>query len=444
MNNSLALIKWLIKDLIVGSAVPIIGKISLVLFYVCYPFNRHFAYISLLKSSRYTQSERASLLIASHRLKMRPHLERIIGEQALADSTGKRKSYRRAIVLNNPKITDSKIIKGILLIKFTDTFNYYCSDIQIEQLIKYFHVILEPSWAGYALPEILYWSYFNEKILIESSEITDRKLIEGLKSNLIPVSFGSSDWVNHEVFKPLNLEKEYASVYVANFNAIKRHHIYFKALSKIDTGKKSALVCGQWGESQKDIESLIEYYDLKESLDVYVGLSHDELNELLNKSKVNVLLSHKEGSNRSIFEGFFSGVPGIVLSSNIGVNKNYINEFTGKLVTDEELADALKYFDKNWQQYDTRTWAMNNISAVKTTKKMIGLFYSDLDDESKKWAAQTAVKVNSPEAIYFDKENEKVMLDSLDIINIFSKSNVDEAMPSNLNKTINDIAKKLA
>lgn len=69
---------------------------------------------------------------------------------------------------------------------------------------------------------------------------------------------------------------------------------------------------------------------------------------------MNILLSLKEGSNRAIFEGFFANTPAIVLKSNIGVNKSYINEQTGRLIREDELPEALVEFRSSFSRYSPR------------------------------------------------------------------------------------------
>ena len=78
----------------------------------------------------------------------------------------------------------------------------------------------------------------------------------------------------------------------------------------------------------------------------------------LNQSRVNLLLSRQEGSNRSLFEGFFAGVPGLALRNNIGIPKGHFNSETGRLIGEGELAGALLDFREHWGGF--RTQAMGD------------------------------------------------------------------------------------
>lgn len=417
--------KWFSRDLALRYGVKLMGGVFMMLYFLLHLFSKNIAYRCLLKASRYSHSNIASKEIARNLNDMTPVIDELLKTE---NAKYMRYPVERSIVLKNPALLDGNIVsKGILLIKFTDTFAYFCTETNNNELLKYFNIILEPSWAGYALPEILYWSRLNGgKVLIESSEIKDFELIAGLNSILRPVSFGSSDWVDFRVFKPLGLDKIYDSIYVANFNFIKRHHVYFKALKTLKgTGYRAALVCGRWGDNKNEIEALINHYGIKDMLDIHIGLSQAELNTLLNQSKVNLLMSLKEGSNRSIFEGLFAGVPGIILNNNIGVNKTYINQFTGMQIDEKDLSDALLHFKEKWTDYDCNAWVTKNISPIETTKNMLKAF-SDDNAVSDKECKNTAVKVNIPEARYINKSDSVFFLTSKQVVNVFSNKNETE------------------
>ena len=331
---------------------------------------------------------------------------------------------KRSLVLKDPVFDENKRIKekGVLLIKFTTTFPNAFSLMDLEKLEKSFIVVLEPSWSGYCLPEILAWCSLKNTVIVQASERRDRELISMLDSNLVPVEFGSGDWVDQEVFYPLeNVIKDIDVVYVANFNSIKRQYVFLRVLKRLsDNGIRlnAALVCGAWGECKNEILDLKNSLGLDGLVHFYEELSQDELNRLLNRSKVNILLSLKEGSNRSLFEGFFSNTPGIVLSNNIGVNKSYFNNMTGMCVSEQDLPKALLHFKEFWRNYEPRKWAMENICPEKTVKKLekvIAEAENIVFDDMK----PLAIKVNAPEAVL--KANGGVCTPVLSVAEVISE-----------------------
>lgn len=314
----------------------------------------------------------------------------------------------RSIVLKNPKLHGRVIEKGVLLVTFSASFPFFRRELDLPLLLKYFTVVLEPSGAGYGTPEILFWlDYPEHPVIVEATEEADFRFLTRLKSNLIPVTFGASDWVDHRRFVPLpNVAKVYDAVYVANYKKYKRCHSYFRALAQVKSrGFKAAMVSDSWGGSRDEALALARHYGVLDMLDLYENLKQPQLNVILNQSKVVVLLSLKEGSNRSIFEGFAAGVPGIVLSENVGVNKTYLNAQTGMLVDEHDLPAALLHFQSDWRNYNPRAWALLNISPEKTTEKLAACLSSLARARGEPWSEDPVAKVNAPEVAYFDESD---------------------------------------
>lgn len=311
---------------------------------------------------------------------------------------------RRAIVLQPPDLGSRTINKGVLLITFTETFEFFHCCIDVERLLRYFRIVLEPSWSGYCLPEILFWTKHDQPIVVQASEPRDRRFLETLGTCLVPISVGASDWVDHRIFRPLGLPKDYDVVYVANLSPIKRVHVYLRTLRTIMARGKSiraALVLSHWGGEKNTFDQLLDLYELRGRVDIFMSLSQPKLNEILNRSKVSVLLSKKEGSNRTLFEAMFADVPALLLRDNVGVNKEYINQRTGLLVSEEELPDAIESIGTMTPPLSPRSWAMSNIAPEITTQKLQSLLDAHYSD-NRASTAPLWVKVNSPEAIYMD------------------------------------------
>lgn len=329
----------------------------------------------------------------------------------------------RSIILKWPDIDQDKVTsKGVLLITFTKTFSYYINNIDIRKLHDYFYLVLEPSWSGYADPDILGFFNKGEKVIIQSSEIQDRIFLNHFIDYCIPVSFGASDWVNPDIFVKTDAQKIYDSVYIANTNPIKRVFRYLKAIKTIiearDPNYKACLVCASWGGAESLLRKLVESFNLENNLTLLFAQSRSQVINILNQSKVNILLSLKEGSNRSLFEALFCGVPAILASENIGVNKAYINEHTGLLLDNTALEDGLCWIKENYHRYDTRTWAMQNIAPQASTQKLCAVINNHFDEN----LTNLLVKTNSPEVCYLDFANLNHTAYSVKLLEAFSQS----------------------
>jgi len=385
--------------------------------------NRERELYCLLKANRIYLTQTFSSTIKELLNSSRPILKQLVSEPTSEDI-----AISRTIILKMPQWKDDVLSKGILLVTFTETFSYFLRKINIKELASYFYIILEPSWAGYSDPDILTWDECGSVVLVEATERRDREFLTHLDSNLHPVSFGASDWVNYKQFYPINVEKLYDVVCIANYKPGKRLHIYLKTIRTLKAQRvniKAALVCANWGNAKKEILSLVRRYSLECVLDIYEALNQSEVNYILNVSKVNILLSLKEGSNRALFEGMFAGTPAILLENNIGVNKDYINEKTGKLIRENQLAESIIHFKDCWQSYDPRSWAMNNISPEKTTEKLVAAIIS-IDKDSKLTPDDVETKVNQPEVDYFAKIIDKEALNE-SVLRLFNNNSLNES-----------------
>lgn len=311
---------------------------------------------------------------------------------------------KRLIVLKHPCIHPEGKEKGVILAKYNKTFAYLLSNLNLPALLNDYCVVLEPSWSGYFVPEIIMWTKFkNHKILIQCPEVKDYDFIKSIGSNLIPIDVGAGCFVDHRTFTSGNNLKKYDVIYVGLFDLYKRHHVLLRAISNVKAnGFRVALVSSSWSSGRREIEEMIRYYGLEGNVDIFMDVSHQDLNILYGLSKVNVLLSLREGANKSIFEGMFCDVPCIVLDTNIGVNRKYINNATGRIVSENKLESALLDFKDLKNDYSPRRWALNNISPEQSTLVINNCLRSIIVDDGGLWKSNIYVKVNSPELAYFD------------------------------------------
>ena len=109
--------------------------------------------------------------------------------------------------------------------------------------------------------------------------------------------------------------------------------------------------------------------------------------------------------------------PVVCIYENIGVNKEYINQYTGKLVYDKFLEDALLDMKENYMRYKPRKWLTKNISAEKTTE----LLRETIPNQS-----EIFVKINDPEVCYKDFPSISHSKYSQSLLQIFSVDKYDK------------------
>jgi len=324
------------------------------------------------------------------------------------------------LVLKAPRVSGDRVVeKGVLSLRFNKGFCLFRNFVDVDSVLKSYVIVLEPGWSGYADLDILYFTRFaNYPIVVMATELRDYEFLKKLGTNLIPVSFGAGDWVNPHLFYPLkNEEKKYDAIMVAKWKLFKRHHILFRALRKIRSSSyKVALVGIQLPSHRKEAELLINAYGVGDKISLFGFLSQNEVNRILNQSKVNLMLSLQEGSNKILFEGFFAGVPGLALKNNVGIQKDYFTPQTGKLIDENDLSSELLYFKECWSEFNPRPWAEANIAPEITTAKLNKLLKEISDKRKEEWRQDLVPKCNTPWSNYYPDEKVGRGLPSLEEI----------------------------
>jgi glycosyltransferase involved in cell wall biosynthesis len=426
LNRKLNVLRWLARDAVMKRAMPAASAVSRLRYALAAPFDEARALRHLLAAHRYSPSASLTARVVDKL----PAIQRNVGQLQDLDWLGPQRQALdhvagRSIVLKWPQRIGGALEKGVLLVSFTTSFPYFYEHVDIEQLQRYFSIVLEPSWAGYGVGEILFWARrAAPPVVVQATEKTDFDFIAALRSNLVPVDFGASNWVDERLFFPVDgVPKQYDCVYVGNYRPIKRHHVLFDAIRRLrDPTYRAALACTPWGggSAKQTVHDLARHYGVERNVEIFEGLAPAELNRLLSASKVNVLLSLKEGSNRSLFEGFFANVPGIALRNNVGMNKSYVNAQTGRLIEEGELAEVLAFFRSHWSEFQPRRWALEHIAPKVTTRRLEAVLADLAHARGEPWTTGLRVKVNRPEVAYFDAER-PLPLSNVQLLELFAR-----------------------
>ena len=289
--------------------------------------------------------------------------------------------------------------KGVIIVMFSAGFNAFFRHYDVAALAKDYHLVLEPEWAGYCKSEILSYARIGTSpVVIECPEWLDFKFVTELGSNLTPVEYGCGSWVDFNVFHPIpGTVKKYDCVMVCDWFNYKRHYALFRAMARVrEHGLRAALASTAKG----DVENLLNvarYYGVQDNITfLQTNLPPDQVNVLYNESKVNLLLSYKEGANKTLFEGMFAGTPAVLIKNNVGVNKTYVNDETGRLIDERDLAATLVMFAREYERFSPRRWAMEHISCEKTTQKLNATMRTIALRQGEEWTEDLRVKVNDP------------------------------------------------
>jgi len=347
----------------------------------------------------------------------------------------------RILILKIPTLVHGGVVeKGAIIIKFSETLGAIYQLVNVSFLSKYFRIILEPSWVGYSIPQILIWTKLgSEKVVVFSPYDDDFSFISALGMNLVPTTLGPADWANPDRFKKLKVnKKEYDCICIANFDPMKRVDRYLRAVVRVTRRYKdfkAALVCANHGSVRTEILDTVRWAQSKANIDFFHGMSQIELNKLVNKAKVNVLVSLREGANKGLAEGLLAGIPALLVQECACGNQRHINDMTGKVVPDNSIEEELLWFSENYTQFDPRTWAEKNISPQTSTKRLSDLLRKIEITEGRVWIKDLYVKINTPELAYLDNSLDYLLSKRKQLLDEFSRgsSSSNAAVDSFLN-----------
>ncbi|KKL18083.1 hypothetical protein LCGC14_2479060, partial [marine sediment metagenome] len=204
-------------------------------------------------------------------------------------------------------------------------------------------------------------------------------------------------------------KKRYDLVMIANWLKWKRHELLFESLAKIKTRINRIALVGYPidGAMIEDIKAEGKRYGVQEISDYFERIPHEEVLQIVQKSKMGILLSKEEGANRGIYECFFSNVPVILTDQNRGVNRDHINSHTGILAKDTDLSGAILHMLDKYHKYNPREWALKNTGYLNSSKKLNNFIKRIAIENGEVWTQDIFTKHNSPHARYAIMEEQK-------------------------------------
>jgi hypothetical protein len=226
------------------------------------------------------------------------------------------------------------------------------------------------------MPEILIYSRLGEPVFVQTAEPSDAALLRRLSSNFIHVPVTGNWWVDHRVMRPMpGIVKDADISMVAAWASFKRHAQFFHALGRLRSRgvKLKVLLVGfeyrmDGALTRDDVFGQARRFGVSDQIEMYENLKPEEVCRQINRTKVHVLWSRREGSNRAIIEAMFADVPGVLRAGhNFGHHYPYINAQTGRFATEESLPDTLTSMIEHRDQFTPRSWMMDHMTPQTAT-----------------------------------------------------------------------------
>lgn len=296
--------------------------------------------------------------------------------------------------------------RGVIMLMYSEAILATAAVYDLGSLASRYMFVIEPSWWGYQDARFLLYLGFDLDVLVQSPRRADFEFVADLKTNLVPVRVGAGEWGDPSVFRPRAETREatYDAVMVAAWDPLKRHEVFFRAAVRFkqEHGRalRMALVGYDLGWNREAIERLLRQFDLERDCAIFEDIPHAEVARIVADSKVSLLLSHREGANRAIYESMFCGTPIIVYRHQCGVNLDHVNASTGLLADENELADAIKHVLDHPEDFDPRAWAMKNAGYANANKKINRALSEMAGERGLPWTEDIAAKKSAPNLRY--------------------------------------------
>ena len=325
------------------------------------------------------------------------HVERASQDSQLQRFVAQPRSLlgTRAIVLKSPAARE----RGVLLLDYFPIFPLFRRLFDLDKIAERYHLVLEPSWSGYCSLDLLCYGALRRPVFIESNEPRDTAFLQTSGTDFVDVPLGANCWVDHRVFRPLpGVTKDADLIMVAGWADYKRHWAFFRALRTLRrNGRRLRVILVGYplGRTRDDIGRAADYFGILDQLEMYEGITPEEVNLLLNRSKVHVLWSRKEGVNRAIIEAMFAGTPSVVRSGfNFGHPYAHINAETGAFATEDTLPEVLlRLIDAN-DRLSPRQWVMSHMSPQRSTTTLNDVVRTRALADGECWTTDLVVKTS--------------------------------------------------
>ena len=300
-----------------------------------------------------------------------------------------------SLVLKSPRANE----KGVLYLYYSYVYPFFMRAFDMDAITRRYRVVIEPSWSGFCDMNVLSLGVLKQTVLVGAGEARDARFLRSVSSTLIPADFTGNTWVDTDRFKPIaGTPKDIDVIVIAAWAWYKRHWAIFRALRTLqDRGHvlRMALVGYPIDMTAADVISVARHYGVEDQIEIHESVPHESVNLLLNRSRVNLLWSRREGSNRAIAEGMGADVPCILRKGfNYGEAYPHINADTGRFADEDELPDVLLEMLDQSGSGRAREWMLTRMTPIESTRRMNDTLRATALAQGEAWTVDAVVKVS--------------------------------------------------
>ena len=188
------------------------------------------------------------------------------------------------------------------------------------------------------------------------------------------------NWVDENRFKNFKKSEGEYALYLGRFEAVKNLQRLIKSWQNI---KEKLLLVGD-GKQKKEIISFVRFNGLENI--VSIDESSDNVSKILEKAKVLIISSDREGSPKVVYEALYCGVP--VLSTDCGNLKDLLPSSCVSKIDDSDFKKLLSRWSKDFsllknEQRDVFTKIKNENTLKVKAQEVLEIYKSLLSKASK-------------------------------------------------------------
>jgi glycosyltransferase involved in cell wall biosynthesis len=166
------------------------------------------------------------------------------------------------------------------------------------------------------------------------------------------------EFASPETFHPFGTPKDVDIIYVAAAQNYKRHDILFDAMARLPRNLRALCVFG-YGEDADNLRQQAHDLGLNVEFIGPPGVSHDEVNRLMNRARIGVVCGIDDGAPAILTEYMLAGLP-VLANNQLRCGLQYIRPDTGKTAAPEDFAQAITEMLGNLTKFSPRQKVLQN------------------------------------------------------------------------------------
>jgi glycosyltransferase involved in cell wall biosynthesis len=277
---------------------------------------------------------------------------------------------------------------GVVYIGFEVEWMRLLRHAPLREFAEQYTLIVAPSSSPYNLINFVFPAAYPAPLYSLVNHDEDIDILHRVSAKYRVVPMYTSHWVNPAIYQPRpRSERDIDLLMVAAWGKVKRHHLLFRALRKMPESLKIVLIGqDQEGRTQETMRREAGWYGVADRFEMWSNASHGQVREAFCRAKISILLSLREGSAVVVPESLFADTPVGLLHNTDNGSRGFINQQTGRLLHEKDLAGQLTDFLACADQFTPRAWAEANISCFKSSDRLNAILKRDALAEGREWA----------------------------------------------------------